>query len=304
MPLGNYASIPRYYAGGIYRELHNKDVFLWAQAIAFKILVTFIPLIVVGAGLVAQTIQPERPSALIGLIIQPFFPEYQRGELVQFLQQLQQASGTITLIGVVSLTVTAKTLFATLRAVLSNIFREEWHDHRTPLRAYIFDFRMAFQVGAFFVLSIVITLFIQSLNTSAIEMMSELGYENAWLSDGLHWAFRWLAWLLPLVLNAVMFFQLIYFTPIPKPPARSAWTGAIVAAILWEIAKVPFTMYVTRLATFQDTWMAAFGSTFVLILALVLWAYYSGIVLNVGSIATLLHERKHRFDTESAPAQV
>ena len=125
MPLGNYTSIPGYYASGIFRELHNKDVFLWAQAIAFKVLVTFVPLIVVGTGLVAQTIQPEQPSALIGLIIQTFFPEYQRGELVQFLQQLQQASGTITLIGVVSLTVTAKTLFATLRAVLSNIFREE-----------------------------------------------------------------------------------------------------------------------------------------------------------------------------------
>ena len=110
MLLGNYASIPRYYASGIYRELHNKDIFLWAQAIAFKVLVTFIPLIVLGTGLVAQTIQPEQPSALIGLIIQTFFPEYQRGELVQFLEQLQQASGTITLIGIVSLTVTAKTL--------------------------------------------------------------------------------------------------------------------------------------------------------------------------------------------------
>ncbi|MCH8246623.1 MAG: YihY/virulence factor BrkB family protein [Bacteroidetes bacterium] len=280
----------------------QKNIFLWAQAIAFKVLVTFIPLIVLGTGLVAQTIQPEHPSALIGLIIQTFFPEYQRGELVQFLEQLQQASGTITLIGIVSLTVTAKTLFATLRAVLSNIFREEWHDHRTPLRAYIFDLRMAFQVGAFFVLSIAITLFVQSLNASAIEMLSEMGYENTWFSDGLHGVFRWFAWLFPLFLNAVMFFQLIYFTPIPKPPARSAWVGAIVAACLWELAKVPFTMYVARLATFQDTWIAAFGSTFVLILALVLWAYYSGIVLNVGSIATLLHERKHRYDAEAAPA--
>ncbi|TDI69871.1 MAG: YihY/virulence factor BrkB family protein [Bacteroidetes bacterium] len=302
MPLGNYASTLKYYASGIYRELHNKDVFLWAQAIAFKILVTFIPLVVVGTGLIAQTIQPERPSALIDLIIKTFLPDYQSGELVEFLQQLQQASGTITLIGVISLTVTAKTLFATLRAVLANIFREEWHVHRSPIRAYIFDFRMAFQVGAFFVLSIVITLFVQGLNTSAIEMLSELGYEDTWFSDGLHGAFRWFAWLLPLLLSAVMFFQLIYFTPIPKPPTRSAWTGAIVAACLWEIAKVPFTMYVTRLASFQDTWMAAFGSTFVLILALVLWAYYSGLVLNVGSIATLLHERKHRYDTESAPA--
>ena len=97
-----------------------------------------------------------------------------------------------------------------------------------------------------------------------------------------------------------MFFMLIYFTPIPNPPPRSGWTGAFVAAMLWEFAKVPFTMYVTRLGSFQDTWLSAFGSTFILILAFILWAYYSGLVLNIGAITTLLHERKHRYDLAQA----
>lgn len=300
MHIADYTSIPRYYISGIFRELHNKDIFLWAQAIAFKVLVTFVPLVVFGTGLLAQTIQPEQPSILIELLIRYFFPEYQRGELVHFLEQLQQASGTITLIGIGSLAVTAKTLFSTVRAVLANIFREEWHERRSVWRAYVFDFRMAIQVGAFFVLSISITLFVQSLNESVFTMLQDLGYNYEWLEQGLHWAFQWLGWLLPLMLSTVMFFLLIYFTPIPKPPARSGWTGAFVAALLWEVAKVPFTMYVTRLGSFQDTWLSAFGSTFVLILALVLWAYYSGLVLNIGAITTLLHERKHRYDLAHA----
>ncbi len=296
MHIGEYTSIRRYYAAGIYRELHNKEIFLWAQAIAFKVLITFVPLVLLGTGLIAQTIKQGQESVLIEILIRNFFPVYQGEELVQFLEQLQQASGTITLIGAIGLSLSGLTLFGTIRAVLANIFREEWHEHRNIWRGYIFDFRMAIQVGAFFILSVALTLYVQSLDASVISMLREMGYDAAWVQEGLHGAVSWLGWLLPLVLSMIMFFQLIYFTPIPRPPARSAWTGAVVAAVLWEIAKVGFTIYATSLGGFQKTWFSALGSTFILILVLVFWAYYSGIVMNIGAITTLLHERKHRYD--------
>jgi membrane protein len=303
MKIGEYTSIPRYYAAGIYRELHNKDIFLWAQAIAFKVLVTFVPLVLLGTGLVAQTIRPDQPALLINVLIENFFPVYKGEELVQFLAQLQRASGTITLIGVIGLSITGLTLFGTVRAVLANIFREEWHEHRSVWRAYAFDFRMGVQVGAFFILTIAVTLIIQSLDASVISMLQDMGYSTVGVEKGLQNLVQWVGWLVPLVLSMVMFFQLIYFTPIPHPPARSAWVGAFVAAVLWEVAKVAFTVYATRLGAFQKTWFSALGSTFILILALVLWAYYSGLVLNIGAIATLLHERKHRYRQSMLEAQ-
>ena len=291
-----YTSIPRYYLSGIFRELHNKDIFLWAQAIAFKVLVTFVPLVVLGTGLAGKILLRERPFKFVETLIRDFFPVYQSEQLVRFLGQLQQASGTLTLIGGAGLALTAITLLATLRAVLANIFREEWHEHRGILRGYLFDLRMAIQVGGLFALSSAITLAMSAVNVSGSSFLQEMGMDAAWLQEGWQGAFIWIGLLLPFLLSMSMFFQLLYFTPIPRPPARSAWTGAFVSAVLWELAKVSFTAYATRTGGFESTWLSALGETFVLIMALVVWAYYSGIVLNIGAISTLLHERKHRND--------
>jgi membrane protein len=292
--LEKVASTLRYYLSGIYRELHNKDIFLWAQAIAFKVLVTFVPLVVLGTGLAGKILQRERPFRYVEALIRDFFPAFQSDQLVRFLSQLQLSAGTLTLIGSIGLILTAVTLFATLRSVLANIFREEWHEHRSLWRAYAFDIRMALQVGLLFVLSITITIMMRTLNASGIEFLQSSGFSPSWLRAGWQDGFRLIGLTLPFLLSIAMFFLLFFFTPKPHPPKRSALTGAFVAALLWELAKIAFTLYATRAGGFQRSWMSALGDTFVLSLAFVFWAYYSGIVLNIGAISTLLHERKHR----------
>ncbi len=292
--VGKVGSTLRYYLTGLFRELHNKDVFLWAQAIAFKVLVTFVPLVVLGTGLGGKVLQRERPFRFIEALIRDFFPAYQSDQLVRFLGQLQLSAGTLTLIGGIALFLTAMTLFGTLRSVLSNIFREEWHEHRSILRAWAFDFRMVFLVGLLFVLSITITVLMQAANTSGIALLQSYGLSPEWLRAGWRDGFRLIGLILPFLLGIAMFFQLFYFTPKPCPPAPSALTGAFVAAILWEVAKVGFTVYATRVGVFERSWFSALGDTFVLAFAFVFWAYYSGIVLTIGALSTLLHERKHR----------
>ena len=97
-----------------------------------------------------------------------------------------------------------------------------------------------------------------------------------------------------------MFFQLYYFIPNPHPPRRSALIGTSVAAISWELAKSLFTFYATNIGTFEryrgaaaGSGIAALGDTFGIIIALVVWVYYSGIVLIAGGIVVMVHERRH-----------
>ena len=71
-------------------------------------------------------------------------------------------------------------------------------------------------------------------------------------------------------------------------------TGAVFTAVLWEAAKTVFTAYATSFGSFEQSGLAALGDSFGLIIVIVFWAYFSGLILTFGAIITLLHERKHR----------
>lgn len=294
----------RYYAQGLWQHLGEKDVFLWAQAIAFKVLVTFVPLIVLSTGILGQLLRSawvadlfagETPFDAVARFIRDFFPAYQSQQLIDFLEQFQRASGTLTYIGAAALLFSAMTLFSTLRAVLANVFREEWHGCRTILQGYLFDFRMVIQVGLFFILSIALFLFRRVILNWGITQIEQVGGGYLWLLSGWQQAFGILGLVLAFLISTAMFFQLIYFNPQPRPPWKSALLGAVVTAALWELAKSGFTLYAARVGSFGGVGIAA--GTFGLILLLVFWAYFSGIIFISGAIITLLHETRYRTDS-------
>lgn len=284
-----------YYARGLYREFVDKSVFLWAQAIAFKVLIAFVPLVILATGITGNVMRRERPFRYVESLVRDFLPSYQSEQLMGFVGQLQEASATLTLIGILGLAFTAVTLFTTLRLILSKIFTDEWHRQRSILGGYAFDFRMAVQVGILFTISILITLVFQGLDSSYGTIQRMLGAETIWLEQGWHRVFEWTSVLLPFMLSMTMFFMLFYFVPIPRPPKRSVAIGAMVTAVLWEAAKYGFTVYATRVGYFDKTWLTALGETFTIVIFIVFWAYYSGTVLIIGALVTLLHERRHRI---------
>jgi membrane protein len=310
--------VPGYYLSGIYRQILEKNIFLFAQAIAFKVIVTIVPLVILATGVLGQLLRGEEAFAQVAEYIYAFLPDYGSEQLVTFLFQLQGASGTITIIGVGGLLITVMTLFTTLRMVISSIFREEWHVERSILWGYAFDLRMVGQVGLLFLLSFGLSLIVQTLNVEGGQLIRSLGLDYYWIREGWMTVFRLVGLLLPLVLSIAMFFQLYYFIPKPHPPRRSAVVGAVVTALLWEIAKYGFTFYATRAGQF-DRYVAepgvevatdgaialAMGSLFGLIIAFGFWIYYSGLVLSLGAIVVLLHEKRQRVKRrkESMAAQ-
>jgi len=294
-------ALPRYYVRGLAAELYERQVFLWAQAIAFKVLITIVPAVVLSTGLAASILKLERPFATIESLIRDFLPAYQSDQIVVFLSQLQSASGTLTLIGAAALTVTAVTLFTTLRTVLANVFQEEWHESRSFFRGYVFDFRMTVQVGALFLASTLITIARRTFDGNAIAWLQSVGLDAAWFEQGWHTALDTFGLVLPFLLSVAMFFQLIWLIPVPKPPKRSAFAGAVFTAVLWELGKIAFTAYAADYADFEQSALAALGDTFVFVIVIVFWAYFSGLILTMGAIVTLLHERKHRMPEILAP---
>jgi membrane protein len=288
--------VPRYYARGLYRQLSDKDVFLWAQAIAFKVLITIVPVIILATGVLGQILRRAKPFEVVRRFIEDFLPPYRSEGILAFLQQLADASGKLTLVGVFGLLFSAVILFTTLRVAVSNVFQEEWHENRTILGGYLFDIRMVGQVGLFFILSLGLTLATQYLNTAGAEFIERVGLNYVWLRQGWRQAFQLLSLLIPFLLTTAMFFQLLYFIPKPHPPRRSVLIGALTTGVLWEAAKYGFTFYATRAGRFDygGEGSTPIGDTFGIIIAFVFWVYYSGIVLLIGAVVALLHEKAHR----------
>lgn len=290
-----------FYLRHLYRQLGEKDLFLWAQAIAFKVLVALVPLVILATGILGQVLQRNRPFESVAAFVRGFLPDYQSTQVIAFLDRFQHASGTLTLIGLLGLGVTAISLFTTLRVVLANVFNEDWHQPRPFLTGYLFDLRMILQTGLLFVLSMAISVLVQTLNVAGVTFLRQIGLDSLWVEQGWRQLFQALGLALPFLLSIAMFFQLYFLVPRPSPPRRSALLGAVFAATLWELAKVAFTFYATRVSGFErysggvaSDGLAALGDTFGLVIALVFWAYYSGLVLILGALLTLLHEMKRR----------
>lgn len=309
---------PKYYFGGLWRLVNDKPIFLWGQAIAFKVLITIVPVVFLSVAVLGQILKQERPFAIVADFIREFLPGYRSEQLIAALDQLQGASGTLTMIGVAGLLFFAMTLFSTLRVVVSSVFQEEWHETRSIVGGYAFDLRMAGQVGLLFLLTISLTTGLRFLDNAGyetlVEILRRVNLDNVWFEEGYRGLFRLVFYVLPFLLSIAMFFQLFYFIPKPHPPPRSAVVGAIAAAFLWEVAKLAFSFYATRVGRFEryesagDAALGSIGQTFGLILAFVFWVYYSGVVLCIGASVALLNEKRHRMkrkriltaDTEEA----
>ncbi len=279
----------QYYGLGLYLELSSKDVFLWAQAIAFKVLVTIVPVVILATGIIGRLLQGKDAFTAVSRFIRELLPGSQSQQLIDFLTQLQDASATIVGIGGVGLFLSALSLFITLRIAVSNAFEQTWHEQRSLLWGYLFDARMVIQVGILFIMTVGLSVFIPPFVNDVL--LGQLIGDERWLQ----WIWERTVWLtgllLPLLLTTAMFYQLYYLVPKPHPKRRNALVGAVLAAVLWETAKQAFTYYATYVG--YGTGTEALGNTFGLIVAFVFWVYFSGIVLMLGAVVASLREHRH-----------
>lgn len=100
---------------------------------------------------------------------------------------------------------------------------------------------------------------------------------------------------LPLFASIAAFFILYMVVPNKIIPAKFALAGATLAAILFEIAKKSFAIYVTQLPSYQAIYGALSS-----IPILFLWVYLSWLVVLVGALFTVSLED---FESQRLSAQ-
>lgn len=275
------------YTVQLWRYANARPIFLWAQAIAFKSLVVIVPGAAIAIGLLG-------PS--LARMIRNAIPDAHSGSFIELLESLQQVGDSMTVLGAIGLVFVAVTLFSTLRAVMAGVFEPDPDGERSILRGYLFDLRMAAQIGLFFLLSLGLSFGLQALNISDPEFLSRIGLDTVWIRTGWRRAAQAVGFIVPALLSGAVFYQLYYFVPPSRPKPRSALTGAVFAVILWELAKVGFAIYASRtsvISRYSDGG-GSFGDVFGIIIAFVFWAYYSGVILILGAFVAVIHGARRR----------
>lgn len=290
----------RYYLAALWRRLNDEPVFIWSQAIAFKVLITILPVILIATGVFGLILRQEDPFQTVADYLRQFLPPGQSEALIDLLFRLQQASPALTIIGLVVLVVIVITLFSVLRYVVGTAMGSGRHRYRSLLHGYAFDMRMALQVGLLFLLSFGLTAAFTFLTTTGEQVLLDWGFDRELLRRGERLLLHAASLLLPFLLSLLMFVQLFYFIPRPRPPLSSALFGAGFTTVLFEIAKNAFTLYATYLGQFRryTTGDEALSGAFGLVIAFVLWVYFSAVVMIIGAFLTRVHELRHHQERQ------
>ncbi|MDZ4700751.1 MAG: YihY/virulence factor BrkB family protein [Rhodothermales bacterium] len=285
------------YIKALFQILEDRNGLLLAQAIGFKVLITIIPLAIFSTGILGGMLQNERVADTALDFVGGLIPGY-LGEVTSFIERLQDSSGTFTWVGALGLLVSLWLILNSLETIVSTFIMGDMRERRPMLRRQLFVVQIMLQVGLAFLLTVALTAGIHAVNRSGLDLLHYIGLDQVWVESGWRRTINFLGLVIPYLLTMSMFFQLYFFIPRPHPPVRSALVGTVVAATLWELAKFLFTFYATRVDTFErysgdagESGVAALGDAFGLVLAIVVWAYYSGVVLIVGAITVQLHEK-------------
>lgn len=202
-----------------------------------------------------------------------------RADIEKVLDGVTSNSGTLGVIGLVGLMITASALVSAARNSVNLIFGDDVR--RGALRGKGLDLLLVFGLGLLLALSFGITLlgqldpgFIGDVGRGLIDVVGEI---------------------LPVVLTAVVFGVLYRVLPTEHPRWRDIWPGVVFASIGYELLKRGFTIYLDNIANYS----AVYGSLGAVI-AFMFFVYLASIVFLLGAEMAAIWPavRAGRFDPD------
>jgi membrane protein len=251
-----------------FQEFGRDHGTLMAAAVTFYLMLSIVPLIVVGVAIFGYVMSDEQARSTVLRFATQYLPN-QREMLVDSLNAVQESRGTIGLIGLATLLLTASGGFATLETAINAIWKVE---NRSFLMNKLYAFLMLLLIGSLVVASVAITTVL-----GWAESIPGLG----WLASS--WVGMVVGPLLSLAISGVMFTLIYKLLPNVHVEWKPALIAGFITAVLWEAFKYAYTWYTS--SSFQGDQAATYGvlAGFV---GLLFWIYYSSALILLGSELT------------------
>jgi membrane protein len=232
-----------------------------AASLTFTTLLSIVPLFAVALALfTAFPLFSEFRDQLENFILK-VLPGQISGTVLKYVNEFAAQATRLTAIGVIFLGVTALSMIVTVDQVLNDIWRVR---DRRPLTQRIVIYWAIITLGPILIgASLTATSFLWSRTGEAIEQMGAL--------------LRALLDLAPMLISGFAYAALYFFVPNRRVRWRDALIGGFIAAILAEILRIGFGIFVAR-GTVRNVYGA-----FAALPLFLFWLYLSWYVLLFGA---------------------
>ncbi len=245
------------------------EVHTYAFSVAAQVILSMFPFIVLLLTISQRVFHSSKMALLVGEMMANFLPSNQEF-VVSSMRRLAFAHTQVKVISVVMLFITVTGVFLPLEVALNSVWGVT--KNRNYLHNQVVSIGLALGVAL---------LAMASVAVSAAQR-TVLGFLFFGHTDNIVFAFigRIFLQLLGLVASIGLFFLIYWGLPNRKIPPRAVLPTAIVMGILWTAAKY---IYIAALPLLD---FGAVYGPFRVSVALMMWAFISGLLLLAGAYVT------------------
>ncbi|AYN28224.1 MULTISPECIES: virulence factor BrkB family protein [Buttiauxella] len=261
----------------LWHRIDQDNMTTLAGNLAYVSLLSLVPLVaVVFALFAAFPMFADISVQLRHFVFSNFMPA--TGDIIQrYIEQFVANSNKMTVVGACGLIVTALLLMYAVDSALNTI----WRSTRTRPKIYSFAvYWMILTLGPLLAgASLAISSYLLSLRWVT-------GF-NSVIDDMLR--------IFPLLLSWLSFWLLYSIVPTTRVPVRDALIGSLVAAVLFELGKKGFALYITMFPSYQLIY-----GVLAVIPILFVWVYWTWCIVLLGAeiTVTLGDYRKLRIESQ------
>jgi membrane protein len=273
----------KHYFGGLYDRIDRHHIFLFAGGLAFSMFICIIPFVLIMFWMFGNFLNSAELEIHINVFIDKMIPyqtyaDFVKSIITKRISEAVQYKNIAGIIGFVGLFFAASGFFSSLRTILNKVFGQE-RDLNLFI-GLIRDFGIILvSIFIFLFLTILVPLLdVLRLASGRIDFLKFLQYgvfQKAITTT------------ISISVLTVIFAVIYHYIPIKKIRKRSVVVGALWAAFLWEIAKSLFGLYIYNFPTLNNIY-----GTYVLMIVVVFWIYYSSLIFIIGAeIGELFNQR-------------
>jgi len=272
-----------------FRRFNRDKGWTSAIVISYFSLLCSVPLIALFFAVTARFLgDTEMALRSLNIFTDEFFAHTDPGFFTR-LQALTDSVGNLGLFGILGSLVAASLLFSNLISTINHIFRTKYH--KSFFYNRLMEYLLMFIIGLIMLFSLAITAVWTALDRAvrASAFLSEfINPDVVALVNNF-----FLQYVIPAALTFLMFFIMYKFIPETKVHTGPAAVSAAVAALLYEIFKRLFAIYVVRFSAIGIVLSRLLEGTLTSIIFFLLWISASLVIMLWGAeLAAVLNERR------------
>ncbi len=249
-------------------------------ALAFYALFSVAPLLIIAIAIAGVFFGEDAARGEIVAQISGLIGDQAAASIQSIIESARNpASGTVAMtLGILTLIVTASTVFAELKDSLDYIWRVN-NPNSSSLRNF-FQTRVRALIMVIIIGVLLLLLLVTSTALTLIADRAAIYQNSAYFINTLNF-------IIFVGMTAILFAIIYKILPDIKIAWKDVWMGAVITAVLFSLGKSLIALYLTK-----SHIGSAFGTAGSVIIGL-LWVYYSAQIFFLGAEFTKLYAQRH-----------